>query len=148
MFYQAMFSRPAGLIYDCFDPKRHKVPRFTIPPNWHRMLGLDFGGINTSGIFLAEDPISKILYAYREYRPYKHGGGSTKTARQHVEAILAGEPKIPYAVGGAKSEQNWREEFRAAGLPVLEPEVMDSTTTARAFLRLPLATFMGSITNT
>ena len=73
---------------------------------------------------------------------------STKTARQHVEAILAGEPKIPYAVGGAKSEQNWREEFRAAGLPVLEPEVMDSTTTARAFLRLPLATFMGSITNT
>ena len=49
---------------------------------------------------------------------------------------MTGEPKIPYAVGGAKSEQNWREEFRAAGLPVLEPEVMDSTTTARAFLRL------------
>jgi len=131
MFYRAMFSRPAGLIYDCFDPKLHKVPRFTIPPNWHRFLGLDFGGINTSGIFLAEDPISKILYAYREYRPYKHGGGSTKTARQHVEAILAGEPKIPYAVGGAGSEQQWREEFRAAGLPVLEPDVMDSTTTAR-----------------
>jgi len=84
MFYRAMFSRPAGLIYDCFDPKRHKVPRFTIPPNWHRMLGLDFGGINTSGIFLAEDPISKILYAYREYRPYKHGGGGTRTARQHA----------------------------------------------------------------
>jgi hypothetical protein len=62
-----------------------------------------------------EDPISKILYAYREYRPYKHGGGGTRTARQHVEALLAGEPKIPYAVGGAKSAQNWREEFRAAG---------------------------------
>ena len=131
MFYRAMFSQPAGLIYDCFDPKRHKVPRFTIPPNWHRMLGLDFGGINTSGIFLAEDPISKILYAYREYRPYKHGGGGTRTARQHVEAILAGEPKIPYVVGGAGSEQQWREEFRAAGLPVLEPEVMDSSATAR-----------------
>jgi len=44
---------------------------------------------------------------------------------------LTGEPKIPYAVGGAKSEQNWREEFRAAGLPVMKPDIMDSTTTAR-----------------
>jgi len=44
---------------------------------------------------------------------------------------LTGEPKIPYAVGGAGSEQQWREEFRAAGLPVLEPEVMDSSATAR-----------------
>src|SRR5262249_38388609 len=67
----------------------------------------------------------------RRARCASHGGGGTKTARQHVEAILAGEPKIPMTVGGAKSEENWRTEFRAAGLPVMEPEVMDSTTTAR-----------------
>ena len=35
------------------------------------------------------------------------------------------------AVGGAKSEQHWREEFCAAGLPVQEPEILDSSTQAR-----------------
>ena len=94
-------------------------------------LSLDFGGINTCGVFLAEDPASKDLFVYREYRPFQGGGGGTKTARQHVEALLAGEPKLPMAVGGARSEQNWREEFCAAGLPVMEPEILDSTTAAR-----------------
>ena len=131
MFYRAIFSRPSGLIYDCFDSRRHKVARFAIPNHWRRHLGLDFGGINTAGVFLAENPDTKALYVYREYRPYKDGTGSTHTARQHVEAILAGEPRIPIAVGGAKSEQNWREEYRAAGLPVQEPEIMDSSSTAR-----------------
>jgi hypothetical protein len=44
LFYRAVFTRPAGLIYDCFDPKRHKIPRFAIKPTWQTYLGLDFGG--------------------------------------------------------------------------------------------------------
>jgi NAD(P)-dependent dehydrogenase (short-subunit alcohol dehydrogenase family) len=128
MFYRAIFTRPAGLIYDCFDPKRHKVPRIPIPPTWHTYLGLDFGGVNTAGIFIAERPEDKSLWVYREYRLHD---GATRTARQHVEALLAGEHKMPIAVGGAASEQVFRDEFRQAGLPVQEPEVMDSTTTSR-----------------
>jgi hypothetical protein len=36
---------------------------------------------------------------------------------------------MPYCVGGAKSEGNWRTDFRAAGLPVAEPEIVETTAT-------------------
>ncbi len=119
LFYRALFTRPAGLIYDCFDEKRHKIPRFTIPGAWPRFLGLDFGGVNTAGIFYAQEPGTGRLFAYREYR----AGG--KTAAGHVAALLDGEPMLPVAAGGSKSEGQWRDEFAAAGLPVYEPEVSD-----------------------
>jgi hypothetical protein len=119
LYYRAIFTRPAGLIYDCFDDSRHKIPRFEIPPEWPRYLGLDFGGVNTAGVFYAEEPGTKRLFAYREY---KAGG---RTARGHTEAIRRGEPRIPYCVGGAKSEDQWRDEFCAAGLPVSEPGIAD-----------------------
>lgn len=119
MMYRALFTRPAGLIYDSFDEERHKMPRFAIPDEWKRYLGLDFGGVNTVGLFYAEEPYSKQLYLYREY---KAGG---RTARGHVDALLAGEPMRPTAVGGAKSEQQWRDEFAAAGLAVREPKITE-----------------------
>jgi hypothetical protein len=119
LFYRAKFTRPAGLIYDSFDPDRHVRPPFTPPPRWPRYLGLDFGGQNTAGVFLAEDD-GGTLYAYREYGP---AGG--RTAARHADALVAGEPGLPIAAGGAKSEQQWRDEFGAAGLPVAEPDVAD-----------------------
>lgn len=119
MFYRAIFTRPAGLIYDVFDEARHKVPRFPVPDHWPRYLGLDFGGVNTAGLFYAGEPGTNRLYLYREY---KAGG---RTAREHVEHLLKGEPGVPFAVGGSKSEGQWRQEFRAAGLPVRGPAVAD-----------------------
>ncbi len=119
LFYRARFTRPAGMIYDCFDPKRHTRPRFFLPPAWPRYLGLDFGGVNTAGVFFAEEPGTRRLYAYREYR----AGG--RTAAQHVTELLKDEPEIPICAGGAKSEQQWRDEFAAAGLPVGEPDVSE-----------------------
>lgn len=120
MFYRAIFSRPAGLIYDSFDEQIHKVKRFVIPVGWKRYLGLDFGGIHTAGLFLAEDPITRRFYAYREYFPR-----TGRTAKDHVEHLLKGEPVKPYAVGGSKSEDQWRSEFSAAGLHVAEPSVSE-----------------------
>jgi len=121
MFYNGLFERPAGLIYDCFiddGPHTHKVPRFAIPDTWSRWLGLDFGGVHTCGVFYASEPQTKRLFAYREYL----GGGLT--AAGHVEKLLAGEPLRPTAVGGSwSSEEQWRREFRAAGLPVRRPAV-------------------------
>jgi hypothetical protein len=125
LFYRGIFTRPPGLIYDCFDPARHKVPRFAIPRNWPRWLGLDFGGVHTVGVFVAEElgPQSERtgrLFVYRVYGP-----AGNATAAQHVAAILKGEPCIPDAVGGSKSEDQWRDEFGAAGLGVREPPVSD-----------------------
>lgn len=119
LFYRALFSRPAGMIYDCFDEERHKVRRFALPREWPRFLGLDFGGVNTAGVFIAREPGTERLYLYREYL----AGG--RTAKEHVAALLDGEPMVPFAVGGAKSEDQWRNEFRAAGLPVRGPVVDD-----------------------
>ncbi len=119
MFYRAIFTRPAGMIYDCFDESKHKVRPFPIPDDWPRYVGQDYGGVNTAAVFVATEPDSNRLYVYREY----HEGG--RTAKEHKIAMLSGEPVRPYAVGGAKSEQQWRDEFAAAGWPVKEPPISD-----------------------
>ena len=119
MFYRGFFERPAGLIYDCWNSEIHEMPRFRLSDQWPRYLGLDFGGVNTAGIFLAKDPGSGKLYAYREY----HAG--SRTAKQHVEELLRGEPSMPIVCGGAGSEDQWRAEFAAAGLPVMAPDITE-----------------------
>jgi hypothetical protein len=43
----------------------------------------------------------------------------------HVRRLLTGERGIPYTVGGSLSEDDWRKEFRAAGLPVRAPKFKD-----------------------
>lgn len=119
MFYRGIYERPAGLIYDSFDESTDLIPRFAIPDAWPRYLGLDFGGVNTAGTFYAEEPGTNRLYLYRTY---KAGG---RTAKEHAVKLLEGEPMIPICVGGSHSEGQWREEFRAGGLPVREPPIRD-----------------------
>ena len=119
LFYRAIFTRPAGLIYDSFNEDQCKIKRFAIPDDWPRYMGIDFGGVNTAALFYAEEPKTKKLYLYREY---KTGG---RTAKDHAEALLKGEPMIPFTVGGSHSEDQWRKEFRAGGLPIREPDVKD-----------------------
>lgn len=119
MQYRGVFTRPAGLIYDSFDEARAIIPRFTLPASWPRHLGLDFGGVNTAGLFYAAEPNTQNLYLYREY---KAGG---RTAAEHAIALKSGEPMIPQCTGGSMSEGQWRKEFQAAGLPVQEPTTKD-----------------------
>lgn len=118
LFYRARFTRPAGLIYDCFDSRCHTCPRFNVRDEWPHFLGLDFGGQNTAAVFFAEDPGNGKLYAYREYGPT---GG--RTAAQHAALLLRGEPGLPICAGGSAGEQQWRDEFAAAGLPVHAPDL-------------------------
>lgn len=113
---------PAGLIYDCFvnahPPEGHVIPAFTLPDEWPRYGGLDFGGSNTAALLIAQEPSSGINYVFWEY----HAGN--KTAAGHTASILAhstnqkGETIVPLFVGGAGSEDQWRREFKIAGLPV------------------------------
>lgn len=123
MFYDGEFDKPAGLIYDCFDVTVHAVPRFRFSDTWPRHLGLDFGGVNTAGVFLAEELASEKktgrFFAYREY----HEGN--RTAAEHAKALKAGEVRIPHCVGGSKSEGQWRREFASSGLSVREPSISD-----------------------
>ncbi len=116
LFYRAIFTRPAGMIYDCFDDALHVVPRFAIPAHWKRYVGIDFGGVHTAALFYAEEPETGRLYLYREYL----AGGLT--AAEHARAIIERTPGCPFAVGGSKSEDQWRAEFAAAGLPIRRPD--------------------------
>lgn len=123
MRYLGLFERPAGMIYDCFDQRRNTVPRFAIPDGWARTLGLDFGGNNTAGVYLAsEETDGRKTGRYYVYRTY-HAGG--RTAKEHAVAMIDGEPRIPEAIGGAASEGQWRAEFAQGGLGVWKPPLSD-----------------------
>ena len=126
MMYDGLFERPAGQIYDCWEDAANTCKRFAVPKEWPRYVGLDFGGVNTAAVFLAEElapgrerTSTGRYFAYREY----HAGGLT--ARGHAEALQRGEPQLPTAVGGSKSEDQWRDEFSAGGLPVHLPPVSE-----------------------
>jgi hypothetical protein len=119
LFYRAIWSRPAGLIYDCWC-EEHKVVPFKIPAEWRRIVGVDFGGINTCALFCAEHPQKKELYVYRIYHPAEKG-----TSEQHVRQIREGEPSELLAIGGGPSEDQWRMEFKAAGLEIRKPPISD-----------------------
>ena len=117
MFYQGLFTRPAGMIYDSFDFDRHVIDPFEIPVHWPRYGGLDFGGVNTAAVGYAQNPETGVLYLFTEY----HEGG--RTAAGHAAALQDWRCRV--WVGGSKSEGQWRQEFNAAGLPVQSPEIKD-----------------------
>jgi hypothetical protein len=121
MQYRGLFTRPAGLIYTSFNESRHKIPRFNIPPEWQRYVGIDFGGVNTAAVFFAEEMSDgKPTGRYIGYREYKAG---ERSAAEHCRHIMRGdpangippEPRIPICAGGSKSEGQWRREFAAGG---------------------------------
>lgn len=124
MFYQGRFDRPAGLIYGIFDRQVHTMPRFRIPETWPRFLGLDFGGVNTASVFLAQERTTagRPTGRFIAYREYLEGG---RTAEHHASSLLTGEPRTPTAIGGARSEGQWRQEFAAGGLPIYRPPIAD-----------------------
>ena len=119
MMFDARFERPEGLIYASFNEEKCVIPRFPIPPEWFVYVGMDFGGVNTAALFIAEDPESGKLYAFHEYLM----GG--KTAAQHAaDFFLITEGMNVFKIcGGSKSEQQWRDEFIAAGWFVEEPSI-------------------------
>lgn len=119
MFYMGQFTRPAGLIYGDFSSEM-LVDDFSIPDDWPRVVGVDFGGANTATIHLAEGPAS-IWYAYLEsLEGGKSTGEHVDTHRRNLNG--ANEYEI---VGGAKGETQQRMDWEEAGLDVMEPIVSD-----------------------
>jgi hypothetical protein len=118
MFYRALFTKPAGLIYDVFDEDTQVVPDFIPPAEWPRAWGFDFGGVNTASVKLAKSP-EGIWHLYREYL----AGGLT--AKGHAEQLVKNDEMPKQSYGGAGSEDNWRREFTQAGLTINRPPVSE-----------------------
>lgn len=123
LFHRGIFTRPAGLIFDNFD-EADVIESFAIPDHWLRFMGVDFGGVNTAAIYTTieldavNQPTGNLIH-YREYL-----AGDMATA-EHSMTMRRGEPMIPTAIGGAPSEDQWRREFRNAGLPIYKPPISD-----------------------
>lgn len=139
MKYRGRFTKPAGAIYDCFDPDFHILPGkdFVLPATWPLYCGIDFGSPNFAATFFYENceefegptkggkPILKKsgkYVAFAEYRP-----NESKKVLDHVEAMrkIIGRSHPDICVGGSKSEGQWRSEFAAAGWPIWEPDQPD-----------------------
>lgn len=119
MFLDGDFARPAGMIYGDFDDDLNICDPFTLPADWARYVGIDFGGVHTAKVWLAEEPKTGTLYLYRESLD------GNLTTKQHCERTRfegSGERVVGYW-GGAKSEGQWRMDWRAESVHVLEPPV-------------------------
>lgn len=120
MMYDGEFTKPAGMIYDCWDNNKNTCKRFEVPPTWRRRFGMDFGDVNLASVICAQDPKTKKVYIYRRYRP------TQKTVADHVKAMRLGEKgRFLSGSGGANHENDWRNMFSAAGLPIEKPNVSD-----------------------
>ena len=65
--YLGKFTQLEGLVYPDFNDRAIVEP-FTIPAEWVRWGGEDFGHTNPTAIVcLTMDPVDKIYYAYREF---------------------------------------------------------------------------------
>lgn len=105
------------MIYPDFDYDFHVIPDRELPLRFPRFLGIDFGGVNTGKIWIAMDPASGFLYAYREEL------SGDKTSREHVREVLDYDEELIHVWGGSKSEKQQRRDFE--GLNVEEPPVSD-----------------------
>lgn len=130
LFYRGKLSRPAGQIFSCFRDRDvadggHRCKPLVLPSHWLRAVGVDFGTTNTAAVICAieEDADGYPTGRSIECATYV---GAGRHASEHAERIKreAGGP-IAYAVGGAPSEDGWRQGYLWAGLPVYPPTERD-----------------------
>ena len=116
MFYDAEFTLPAGRIWP-LDPSVHIVKPFTIPPDWHRIVGVDPGTTTGAVVWLAVEPASGVAYAYREW------SGPGLDAERLAHRILEYGESYLYVLGGSPNEDDYRTRLALHGLPIVAPWV-------------------------
>ncbi len=125
MFYRGRFTRPAGQIYDCFSDTDisaggHILARKPIPKDWFAVAGADFGLVNTCiGVYAVEEDAEGYPTGRLILNHVHHKGGFS--AEGHIEDLRAVAPNLSLVVGGAGSEQQWRDEYGRFGLPIYAP---------------------------
>lgn len=137
MMYLGRYTKPAGVVYDCFDSDNIIEP-FEVPRAWPLYLGLDFGLINTAGVIIAEE-LKKDWLGHWTDEPTgnyfligTYHAGQSKTAKEHLRAVrdiadslvMGGAAQRPTAVGGSHMESGWRESWSLSGLGVAEPSIL------------------------
>ena len=119
MQYRGIYRRPAGLIYSDFDENVHLINPITIPQSWNWHVGIDPGAVHTALVWVAE--ASGKFYIVRSYLD------GNMTTKEHVKKAMHFSEfhRVSRWVGGAGSEQQFRDDWTAEGIHVREPEIRD-----------------------
>lgn len=117
MTCQGLFTRPMGVVYDCFDTQKH-VREESDFKNRYWVAGLDFGLQCTAAHAGLWDPVTDHLHILFEY------DAGHRSAEEHVLGIRAMNGGHPYmhVFGGSAGEEQFRTEFTLRGLRVTEPK--------------------------
>ena len=147
MYLDGEFSIPEGAIYDCFSDENviedadFLSGKDFIPDHWPRHLWMDFGQVNTCAVFAAEAQEDRLMGGtlVRKgdlvgFADYLTGG---RTAVEHAAAVSRkglglfrnplsdNEHTFDAQVGGTWSEDEWRNDYIAAGLGIVRPPVKE-----------------------
>lgn len=125
MMYKGLFTRPAGLIYGCFESETMIINQMPVPQksengvSWHHFLGLDFGAVNTAALFVALYRVENVpdkwgLIIYDEY----HASGDVAT---HAKYITDKGINFMRVFGGSHQEDGTRNAYQYQALNVREP---------------------------
>lgn len=129
LFYRGKFARLPGQLYNL--PADQIIADFPIPADWRRYVGVDFGAVNTSLVWIAEDRDNQRYIIYRESLE------GDMTTGEHCQKNLAyvqreneyGRIEIMEDVvmwyGGSPSETQQRRDWQAEGIPVYRPPISD-----------------------
>jgi len=111
MRYRGLFRKREGIIYKDFIEERDTVPEFTVPSDWLRLGGIDWG-YNDPFVFLdiAVDIKNEMIYFMNEY--YKRGQTNEIHAYNVSQMI---DKDVNYTVyydpSGAQTVQDFRREL-------------------------------------
>lgn len=121
MIYRGRYSRPAGMVYHDFNENIHCIKSFIIPAEWPRYVGIDPGALHTATLWLAEDTTKKAFYVYRVTLE------GNLTSKQHATLAIkrAAKERVTSWCGGSKSENQFRMDWKEAGINVLKPPFYD-----------------------
>jgi hypothetical protein len=108
------------LVYNKFNERICKVDRFEIPREWLVYSGHDFGIANPAALFLAQNPTSGDLFAFKEYLP-----GTGRSIPQHIDAFqeLTKGYSVLRRVGGSPQEDEIRQGYSAHGWNITAPKL-------------------------
>lgn len=111
--YCGDFTRPEGLVYPDFAEDVHVIEPFAIPEHWRRFAGMDFGR-RTAILCIAQDPITKIFYAFKEFYEYKCSlSNMAKFLLQHGLDYILGDWNAAQVIDELKRQYGIKELHNA-----------------------------------
>jgi hypothetical protein len=123
MRYAGKYTKMPNLIFSSFEESM-VVDDFVTPPppDWRRVVGLDFGPVNNVRLYFAHNPIDNRWYLYNEIH---EGHRTTRTMCSEVKEVENREMiarNVSY-IGGGPSEGQIRDDWGDLGVDVLEPDI-------------------------